>query len=116
MPPGQPRRKEVEFYKIDPMYPPVQQGQYLLDYFFRIGPTKGDKPIDGPELRAWEELLGVEWTPHQALTLLEMSKAYLAETHAAVKRDAPPPWEKFGAPWRWIQRQVGERRLDAFVK
>ena len=97
------------------MYPPLVSGQYLLNYFFRFGPTKGDKPLDGPELESWERLLGIEWTPHQATTLHEMSKAYLAETLAAAKHDAPSPWEKFKAPWGWVQRQAGERRLDAFL-
>lgn len=98
------------------MYPPLESGQYLLDYFFKIGPSNGDKPLDGPNLVSWEHLLGIEWTPYQATTLLEMSKAYLAESVTATKRDAPPPWEKFEAPWRWVQRQVGERRLDAFMR
>lgn len=97
------------------MYPPLKSGHYLVDWFFKLGPTKGDKPLDGPELKAWEDLLGLEWTPHQSLTLLEMSKAYLGESMTATKRNAPPPWEKFSRPWNWIQKQVGERRLDAFL-
>lgn len=96
--------------------PPLPGGHFLVDYLFKIGPVKGEEPLDGPALLAWERLLGIEWTPHQAELLVRLSREYLGEMQRATKRDAPPPWEKFEAPWRWVQKQRGERRLDTFFK
>lgn len=94
----------------------MQDGQQLLEYFFRIGPTKGDRPLDGQELAAWADLLGIEWTPHQAMLLVQLSRAYLGEMHVATSHDAPPPWKMFEKPWKWVQHQNAERRLDKFLK
>lgn len=76
----------------------------------------GETAIDGPQLVAWERLLGIEWQPWQAELLVRLSREYLGEMHRATKRDAMPPWEKFERPWRWVQKQLGERRLDAFIR
>lgn len=96
--------------------PPLHAGAYLVDYLFRIGPTNGDKALSGPDLVAWEHLLGIQWQPYQAELLARLSKEYLGEMHQATKRDATPPWEAFEKPWRWVQRQAGERRLNAFLR
>ena len=96
--------------------PPLAWGQYLIEWFFEFGPTKGEGPIDAESLVAWEHLLGVEWTPYEARLLIRLSRSYLGEMHRATKRDAKPPWAKFEAPWRWVQNQKSERRLSAFLK
>jgi len=96
--------------------PSLPGGHYLLDYLFELGPTKGEHPLDGSELVAWERLLGIEWQPYESRLLLRMSRAYLAEMHNASKPDAPPPWAAFARPWKWIEQQKGERRLAAFLR
>ncbi len=90
--------------------------QYILDYLFEIGPTKGETPLEGPDLVAWEHLLGIEWQPWQSRLLIRLSRAYIGETHRARKYDAEPPWPEFKRQWAWVQRQKGERRLDAFLR
>jgi len=105
----------IEHYKIDPVTPPVTDGSYLIEYLFEMGPTNGDHALTAGDLVHYQTLTGIEWTPHQARTLLKLSRAYIGEMHAATKHDAPPPWQKFERPWRWIQMQQAERRLDAFL-
>lgn len=96
--------------------PPLEFGAYLVDYLFEFGPVKGEGPIDGQDLVAWEHLLGIEWQPWQARLLVRLSRAYLGEMHAAVKRDAKPPWPGAARQWRMVQRRMEERRLDAFLR
>lgn len=115
-PPGRPRRKDCEQYQIDPVMPPTPSLGYLLEYLFEFGPTSGEQPIGGLELEAWERLLGIEWHPWESRLMHKLSKAYISEMHAATKRDAPPPWAIFEKPWRWIQQQKAERRLDGFLR
>ncbi len=95
--------------------PPLRSGHYLIEYLFEFGPTNGDKPLGAVDLVAWQELLGIEWAPYEARLLVQLSRAYLGETHRATKRDAAPPWAEFERPWRWVQQQKGERRLNAFL-
>lgn len=106
----------MEFYKIDPVMPPLASGHYLIEYLFELGPSNGDKPLDGPDLVAWQQLLGIEWKPYEARLLLQLSRAYLGETHRATKRDAAPPWAEFAKPWKWVQHKKAERRLDGFLR
>lgn len=97
------------------MVPPIADGGYLIEYLFELGPTNGDHALTAGDLVHYQTLTGIEWTPHQASTLLKLSRAYIGEMHAATKHDAPPPWKKFERPWRWIQMQQAEKRLDAFL-
>jgi len=84
----------------------------LLDYLWEIGPTKKDGPVEASDLVAWEHLLGIEWQPYQSRLLIKLSKAYLGESHAATKRDAPCPWSEFEPQWRWARSEQGEKSLD----
>lgn len=117
-PPEKPRREDIEFYKIDPMMPPPPDGFYLIEYLFEFGPVKkgGSQELESGDLVHWEHLLGIEWKPYESRLLLRMSKAYFGEMNSATKRDAPPPWGIFAKPWKWVQQQKGERRLNAFLR
>lgn len=88
----------------------------MVDYLFEFGPTKGEGALEPEQLLAWQTLLGIEWEPWESRLLVKLSRAYLGETHRATKRDAPPPWEIFEKPWRWVQQKKSERRLDAFFR
>ena len=92
--------------------PPVSWGRDLLDYLWEIGPTKKDGPIEAVDLVAWEHLLGIEWQPYQSRLLIKLSKAYLGESFAATKREAPCPWPEFESKWRWARNQKAEKSLD----
>lgn len=94
--------------------PPLSQGEYLVDLLFRIGPVKKDGALEGPDLRDWEYLMGIELSPWEAEALAKMSNGYAAEMHAAVKPDAPPPWPAAVPMWRWVKNQKAERALDKF--
>ena len=93
-------------------YPPYEWGGEILDYFWEIGPTKKDGPIEVQDLVAWEHLEGIEWQPYESRLLLKLSRAYLGESHAATKREAPCPWPEFESRWRWARNQKAEKALD----
>lgn len=101
---------------VDVLMPPIEGGQYLIDYLFEFGPVKSGGPIDAADLVAWQTLLGVEWQPWQARLLIRLSRAYQAEMYAATKRDAKSPWAGAEKSWRAVQRRSEERRLDAFLR
>lgn len=92
--------------------PPVEWGQYLLDYLWEFGPTKKDGPLEPNDLIGWEHLLGVEWEPFESRLLIQLSKTYLSESHSASKREAPCPWPEFEPAWRWARNQKAEKSLD----
>jgi hypothetical protein len=92
--------------------PPAEWGAELLDYFWEIGPVKKDGPIEAPDLVAWERILGIEWQPYESRLLIKLSKAYMAESHAASSPTAKCPWPEFESRWRWAQNQIGEKSLD----
>lgn len=92
--------------------PPVEWGRDLLDYLWEIGPTKKDGPIEAGDLVHWEHLLGIEWQPYQSRLLIKLSRAYLGESFAATKPNAPCPWPEFEPRWRWARSQQGEQSLD----
>lgn len=94
--------------------PELSSGEHMVSWLFRIGPGKKDGPLEAGDLRDWEHLLGIEWTPWQAETLYRMSQAYVSEMHAAQKHDAVPPWKPAVPMWQWVRNQKAERALDRF--
>lgn len=92
--------------------PPAEWGRDLLDYLWEIGPAKKEGPIEAGDLVHWEHLLGVEWQPYQSRLLIKLSRAYLAESFAAAKQDAPCPWVEFEARWKYARNYKAERALD----
>lgn len=83
-------RKEREDDLYQPGMPPLERAEYLIGYFFEIGPTV---PISSVELNAWQDLTGIELRPWEARFIRSLSRDYLGESFKATRRDCPAPWE-----------------------
>lgn len=95
---------------------PELDTRYLIDVLFAVGPSKADGPISEAELEPYERRRGIQFPPWQAELLVEMSQAYLSETRAAEKQDAPPPWPEAVKMWQYVRNAVAERTWDRMEK
>ncbi|ATQ74858.1 hypothetical protein CR152_10230 [Massilia violaceinigra] len=82
--------------KVQPDMPPIDGGEYLINYFWEVGPVIAG--MDGPvvisqaEIRAWQENAGIDLQPWQAGLLRRLSQDYLAQSHAAKDSACKPPY------------------------
>jgi hypothetical protein len=94
--PQKPRREQIEDDGREPLMPPLDWGDYLVEYLFEIGPTlptgMGSAPLTPPVIESAQRLLGIEFQPWEARLLLRLSREYLAESLKATKDGCPPPW------------------------
>ena len=74
--------------------PPLECGEHLIEHLWAAGPSTGEGALTHGELRAYQDNTGVELTEWEVSTLRRLSIAYLNESHAAKKRDCPPPWKE----------------------
>ncbi len=89
---------------------PELEGEcYLLDVLFDVGPClpsgMGPLPLGYEQLRAWQQQMGVEFTPWEARTVQRLSRAYCGELAAAANPDAAAPGSADESP-----EQTEERR------
>lgn len=112
------RREDLAARGLPIEMPPLEWGQYLLDYLFEFGPTMaagmGSGPLTAVEISAWQDLLGIEFEPWEARLLRRLSNEYLGESYAATKRDRPPPFGASKVLTKAKARDI-ERNLDAFL-
>ncbi|NHZ78447.1 hypothetical protein F2P44_03985 [Massilia sp. CCM 8695] len=120
-----PRRSRLQKLKDDnkddqyqPAMPDLECGSHLLDYLWSWGPTlsgsMGEAPLNHSELVACQHNTGIELSEWEASTLIRMSKAYLGESHQAIKRDCPPPFGDDGYLKR-VYVEDAARNLDDFL-
>lgn len=90
-------RKDREDDSYQPGMPPLERAEYLIGYFFEIGPTgPGSAQISNVELNAWQGLTGIELRPWEARFIRSLSRDYLGESFRATRRDCPAPWKGDG--------------------
>lgn len=97
------RRVEVEEVLGYVPAPDIGAGKFLVGILFQVGPTKAEGPLEESALEPWEKRRGIELKPWQADAILAMSRAYLAESHAAGQWNAIPPWPPAVRMWQWVQ-------------
>jgi hypothetical protein len=75
---------------------PPCDAQYLLGYFFEIGPAiaagMGNGPITHAELQAWQGNTGIELNAWEARLLKQLSVEYVNQQHLSSVPDCPAPW------------------------
>jgi hypothetical protein len=96
--------------------PPLPECMYLVDILFAVGPTRGDGPLYEEHLQAWETRRGIELDPWQADVILEMSRAYLAESYAAREYNSLPPWPPARNMWKYVRDQLNGAGLRESLK
>lgn len=104
------RRLEVQEFVGEAPTPPVDGGEYLLDVLFRVGPIKGDMSITEGDLEPWERRRGIELTPWQAELLVDLSQAYMHESHLARDWSALCPWPKGRNIWKYVMDEKHKRQ------
>lgn len=102
------RRLDVEEVLEQAPMPDIGTGKFLVDILFQVGPTKADGPLEESALEPWERRRGIELLPWHADAILTMSRAYMAESHAAKSVSAPPPWPPAVRMWQWVQGKKAE--------
>lgn len=97
------RRVDVEEQLGRIPTPDVETGMHLVEILFQIGPIRGELPLCEFDLESWERRRGIELSPWQAELIVELSKAYLTEMHAARSWSALCPWPKGRNMWKLVQ-------------
>lgn len=105
-PPGRERRKDIEQVLGEIPLPEIYGGEYLVAVLFRIGPIRKEEPISDEDIGHWERRRGVELAPWEADILVEMSRAYMSQMHAASKMAAPPPWPPAVKMWKYVTDKI----------
>lgn len=90
--------------------PEVNDGMYLIDVLFKVGPIRGEMPVTEADLEPWERRRGISLTPWQADVILDMSKAYMGEMHAAKSLSAIAPWPKARQMWKYVMDKKHEQK------
>ncbi|MGS0941031.1 hypothetical protein ACVA51_10725 [Pseudomonas luteola] len=76
--------------------PPVEYGQYLIEYLFEAGPFEnggfGPTPISWRELKAWEDMRGIMLTAWEAGVIRALSQHYVAQLRESTNPNCPPPY------------------------
>lgn len=77
--------------------PPIEHGQYLLDYAFEIGPAKsgasGPAVIDWIDVQAWANLHRLHLDSWELLVVREISKAFVAQWYMSEGSLVPSPYQ-----------------------
>jgi hypothetical protein len=107
------RRVEIEDVLGELEMPEVPGGEYLLAILWKVGPVKSEAPLTEQDLWYWEERRGIKLEPWQADTIVEMSRAYLAEMYSARNWNAIPPWPPARNMWKYVRDQRNTASLRA---
>lgn len=76
--------------------PPLEGGQYLLDYLYEVGPVlqggMGPVPLTHGELRDWQLNVGLSLAPREIRMLHRLSLEYLIQAQQSTKPECLPPY------------------------
>lgn len=107
------RRYDIEEVLGEVEAPRIPEGLYLTEILFKVGPVRGDGPLYEEHLQAWERRRGVELEPWEADLVLDLSRAYLTESHAAREWNALPCWPPAVKMWKYVRDQLNGAGLKA---
>jgi hypothetical protein len=96
--------------------PEITAGEYLVGALFQMGPIGKEEALDYGQIETWARVRGVSLQPWQYDLLVDLSRAYLAESYEARDRNAKAPWEPARKMWAWVKNQRAERSLDRLEK
>lgn len=73
--------------------PPIAGGEHIIDMLFELGVSNSsNSAIEFSEIKAWSELTGTVLTSFEALTIRELSSAYVIQLNKSVNRHEPAPY------------------------
>ena len=83
-----------EAAKASLKFPNIDGAEYLLQHLNTMGFSSsngmGSIPISFQEIKAYSDLMGLEFTPQEVLALRAMSEAYVYESHDKSVNAQPP--------------------------
>jgi len=91
-------------------FPEIEDEEYLIDYWQDIGLASpgamGMIPISSSEIRAWQDMSGVQLSVWEYQTLREMSREYVSQYNASNQKDTPPPYIAKGYDKQAIEKKI----------
>ena len=76
--------------------PPLNEGGYLVNYLFELGPAVatmgGQGPITDLDLQAWQRNQGIDLTPWECRTIRTLSKDYCDQAADSTHPHCIAPW------------------------
>lgn len=92
--------------------PEIEEVQHVVNVLFAVGPVIGEAWVTERDLQAWEARRDICLLPWQADLIIECSKAWLSEMHAAREADAQCPWEDGSLMWQKARNMQAEKSWD----
>jgi len=92
--------------------PEIDGGMHYIDYLFEVGPVSKESAISWAEIDSWMKCAGPDLEPWQVKLLIQLSKDYFGEMHAAKDINALAPWPKGRKIWKYVCDQRNGRLLE----
>lgn len=93
--------------------PELEGFDYIVEILFSLGPTRGELPLSECDFDSWERRRGIDLEPWEAETIVDLSKAYIGEAHAAKDMTALAPWPKARSMWKYVMDKKHEQTKAA---
>lgn len=90
--------------------PDIDGLDYLTDILFEIGPIRGELPLAEENFDSWERRRGIELEPWEAQMIVELSREYMGEMHAAKDMSAISPWPEGRKVWMHVTSKKAEEQ------
>lgn len=90
--------------------PQVEEGMYLIDLLYKVGPIRGEMPLFESDLEPWERRRGVELKPWQADLVIDLSQEYLKQSYLARDPSALSPWPPAQRMWMHVTGKMHENQ------
>lgn len=100
---------------MQPVLPPIKWAGHIVQYLFEFGPGRGEGPIEAEHIPGIEHALEIKLKSWEKRLLLRLSKDFKAESYAATKPGAKPPWPEAEKQWKVAQMRNIDRKLDEFL-
>ncbi len=88
----------------EPPLPPIDGGDYLIDYLMEVGPTvpagMGEGAVSFTELETWARTCSLDLSGWEFRTLRRLSLEYAVQIAKSRNQDCPPPWQEYTDPER----------------
>ena len=111
------RAAQIKSRGGEPLFPDIGYAAYLISYWRDIGicnsGAMGPVPLTCHDLNAWQTGVGVELEAWEFSTILDLSRAYLAQARESEKLECPPP---FGGVVTEFDREAVRKKITTAFK
>lgn len=86
------RQSWLEANGYEVVYPECD-ADYILVYLQEIGMSLGDQPLNFSEIRAYQDVTGIDLQSWESRIIKRLSVAYLSESNLAKSQDRESQWD-----------------------